>query len=140
MGALGSLIAALIRHIQAEQQVGVHLLDVFVDSFGAVAGVHQIQGGPDAVRCIESVNDLRSHHADDGDDVALFDAHRTESGGGLLDVHDEVGVGEFPAIVFHRRLVQAILVLPAHIVEGRTFRQGLVDELGIIVFEPRACL
>ena len=140
MGALGGLIAALIRHIQAEQQVGVHLLDVFVDAFGAVAGVHQIQGGPDAVRCIESVNDLRGHHTDDGDDVALFDAHRAESGGGLLDVHDEVGVGDFPAIVFHRRLAQAILVLPTHIVEGRTFRQGLVDELGIVVFEPRACL
>ena len=140
MGALGGLIAALIRHIQAEQQVGVHLLDVFVDAFGAVAGVHQIQGGPDAVRCIESVNDLRGHHADDGDDVALFDAHRAESGGGLLDVDDEVSIGELPAVVIQRGVVQMVFVPLADIFECRDGGNGLLNVLLVVIFEPRPSL
>ena len=47
VGALGSLLAAVVDHVQADEQVGVHLGDVIVDALSTIARVHQIQGGTD---------------------------------------------------------------------------------------------
>ena len=103
VGALGSLLAAVVDHVQADEQVGVHLGDVIVDALSTIARVHQIQGGTDHVGSIERIDDLRGHHADHGDDITLSDTCRPEGSSGLLGVHDEVCIGELPAIIFKGR-------------------------------------
>ena len=140
MGAPGGLTAAVVHHVQADQQMGIHFLDVLMDAVGAVPGVHQIQGRADAVGGVERIDDLRGHHADHGDDITLSDARRPEGSGSLLGVHDEVCIGELPAIIFKGRFRQAVLVLLPDKVESRTFRHRLVDVIGVVIFEPRASL
>ena len=140
MGAPGGLTAAVIHHVQADQQTRIHFLDVLMDAVGAVPGVHQIQGRTDAVGGVERIDDLRGHHADHGDDITLSDACRPEGSSGLLGVHDEVCIGELPAIIFKGRFRQAVLVLLPDKVESRTFRHRLVDVIGVVIFEPRASL
>ena len=137
---LGSLTAALVDDIEADQQVRVYFFDVVMDAFGAVARVHEIQGRTDAVCGIKRINDLRRHHADHGDDVAFLDASGAEGGGGLFDVHDQVCIGEFPTVVFKGWLSQTVLVLLADIVERRAFRNGLIDVLLAVILQPGACL
>ena len=74
MGALGSLMAALIHHIQADQQVGIHLFNVLADALHTVTGIHQVQSRADHVGGIERKDDLRGHHADHRGNIALFQA------------------------------------------------------------------
>ena len=85
--------------------MGVYLLDVLVDALDAVAGVYEVQGGADHVCCIEQGDDLGSHDAHHRYDVALLDADAPQGGGGLLDVDDEVSIGELPAVVIQRGVV-----------------------------------
>ena len=87
IGALFCLVAALIGHIQADQQAGIYLFDVLVDALNAVARVHQIQRCTDHIDSVEGVNHLGGHHADNGDDVALLHAESTEGGRGFLDLY-----------------------------------------------------
>ena len=136
VGALCGLTAALVHHVQADQQVGVHLLNVLTDAFDAVAGVHKVQGSADHVGGVEQGNDLRGHDADHRHDVALFDPGAPQGGGSLFDIDDEVGVGELPAIVVQCRIVQMVLVPMADKIECRKGGQGLVDVLLSVVFEP----
>ena len=136
IGAPGSLAAAVVHHVQADQQVGVHLLNVLTDAFDAVAGVHQIQGGSHHVGGIKQGDDLRGHDADHRDDVALFHPGAPQGGGGLFYVDDEVGVGELAAVVFQSRVVQVVLAPLADILKGREGRQGLIDEFLVVILEP----
>ena len=140
MGALCSLTAAFVNDVQAEEDVGIHLLDVFPDALFAVTGVYQIQGGTDQVGGIERIDDFRGHHADHGGDIAFFHAQCAQTGSGLFDVDDEVCIGDLPAVVLQRGSTQMLLVLLADKVKGRAVRQSLVDELGVIGLQPGACL
>ena len=135
-GALGGLVAALVGDVQADEQAGAHFLNVLVDALGAVARVHQIQRGTDHVGGVEGVNDLRGHDADHGDDIALLHADAAEGGGRLFHVDDQVCKGDLAAIVFQRSIGQVVLVLAADVLKGRTLRQGQVNELLVVVFQP----
>ena len=136
IGALFCLVAALIGHIQADQQAGIHLLDVLVDALNAVARVHQIQRCADHIDSVEGIDHLGGHHADNGDDVALFHAESTEGGRGFLDIHKEVCKGEFAAIILQSGLAQMVLVLMAEILKGAALGQGHVDVFLVIVLQP----
>ena len=139
VGALGSLLAAVVDHVQADEQVGVHLGDVLVDALSTIARVHQIQGGTDHVGSIERIDDLRGHHADHGGNVAFFHADGTEGRRRLFDVDDEVGISDLAAVIGDGGLGQVRFVLAADVLEGAAFRRRLIEELGVIVFEPRFC-
>ena len=136
VGALGGLTAALVHHVQADEQVGVHFLDVIPDALHAVAGVHQVQRGTDEVGRIEGIDDLGGHDAHHRDDVALFDAEAPEGGGGLFHVHHQVGVGENTAIVIQGGLAQTVFILVADVVEGGHLRQLLLQVLRIVILQP----
>ena len=136
VGALCGLTAALVHHVQADQQVGIHLFDILTDALDAVAGVHQIQGGSHHVGGVEQGDDLRGHDADHRDDVALFHPGAPQGGSGLFYVDDEVGVGELAAVVFQSRVVQVVLAPLADILKGREGRQGLIDEFLVVILEP----
>ena len=136
VGALCGLTAALVHDVQADQKMGVHLFDVLVDALDTVAGVYKVQGGADHVSGVEQSDDLRGHDADHRHDVALFDPDAPQGGSSLFDIDDEVGVGEFPAIVVQCRIVQMVPVPVADIIECRKGGQGLVDVLLSVVFEP----
>ena len=136
VGALCGLTAALVHHVQADQQVGVHLLNVLTDAFDAVAGVHKVQGSADHVGGIKQGDDLRGHDADHRDDVALFHPGAPQGGGGLFYVDDQIGVGELAAVVFQSRVVQVVLAPLADILKGREGRQGLIDEFLVVILEP----
>ena len=136
IGALFCLVAALIGHIQADQQAGIHLLDVLVDALNAVARVHQIQRCADHIDSVEGIDHLGGHHADNGDDVALLHAESTEGGSGFLDIHKEVCKGEFAAIILQSGLAQMVLVLMAEILKGAALGQRHVDVFLVIVLQP----
>ena len=136
MGALGGLTAALVHHVQADEQVRVHFLNVIADALDAVAGVHQVQGGTNEVGSVERVDDLRGHHADHGDDIALFDADTAERGCRLFHIDDEVRIGELAAVIIQGRLAQAVLVLLADVIKCRAGGQGLVNVLLCVIFQP----
>ena len=140
VGALGGLTAALVHDVQADQKMGVHLLDVLVDALDAVAGVYEVQGGADHVCCIEQGDDLGGHDAHDRYDVALLDADAPQGGGSLLDVDDEVSIGELPAVVIQRGVVQMVFVPLADIFECRDGGKGLLNVLLVVIFEPRPSL
>ena len=140
VGALGGLTAALVHDVQADQKMGVHLLDVLVDAFDTVAGVYEVQGGADHVCCIEQGDDLGGHDAHHRYDVALLDADAPQGGGGLLDVDDEVSIGELPAVVIQRGVVQMVFVPLADIFECRDGGKGLLNVLLVVIFEPRPSL
>ena len=133
-------MAAGVHHVQADQQAGLHLLDVLPDALGAVPGVYQIQGSAQQVGGVEGVDHLRGHHADHRDDIALFHPQRLQGGGGLFYLHDQVGVAELAAVVFQRGVAQMPLVAAADQLKGRALRHGLVDVLFIIILQPRLCL
>ena len=135
VGALCGLTAALVHDVQADEKVGVHLLNVLTDALDAVAGVHQIQGSADHVGGVEQGDDLRGHDADHRDDVALFHP-APQGGGGLFYVDDQIGVGELAAVVFQSRVVQVVLAPLADILKGREGRQGLIDEFLVVILEP----
>ena len=139
MGVFCRLMAALIRHIQADKQVRIHFLDVFADALGAVTGVHQIQRCTDHVGSVERINDLRCHHADHCGDIAFLHADGAEGGGCLFHVDDQVRISDPAAIVIDRGLGQVVLVLMADVLECGAVGYRLVDELLIIVFQPRLC-
>ena len=139
MGALGSLDTAVVGHVQADQQVRVHLSDVVVDALHAVPGVHQVQGGTDQVHSVESVDDLRGHDADHRGNVALLQANGTESGSGLFDIDKKVGIGDLAAKVLQSRLVQVLFVLLVQVLKGGAVRQGLADVTGVVVLQPGLC-
>ena len=67
MGAPGGLTAAVIHHVQADQQMGIHFLDVLMDAVGAVPGVHQIQGRTDAVSSVERIDGYQNRELDEMD-------------------------------------------------------------------------
>ena len=136
IGALFCLVAALIGHIQADQQAGIYLLDVFVDTLNAVARVHQIQRCTDHIDSVEGIDHLGGHHTDNGDDVALLHAESTEGGRGFLDIHKEVCKGEFAAIILQSGLAQVVFVLMAEILKGAALGQGHVDVFLVIVLQP----
>ena len=136
VGALCGLTAALVHDVQADEKVGIHLLDILMDALDAVAGVHKVQSGADHVSGVEQSDDLRGHDADHRHDVALFDPDAPQGGSSLFDIDDEVGVGELPAIVVQCCIVQMVLVPVADIIECRKGGQGLVDVLLSVVFEP----
>ena len=136
VGALCGLTAALVHHVQADQQVGIHLFDILTDALDAVAGVHQIQGGSHHVGGIKQGDDLRGHDADHRDDVALFYPGAPQGGGSLFDIDDQIGVGELAAVVFQSRVVQVVLAPLADILKGREGRQGLIDEFLVVILEP----
>ena len=133
-------MAAGVHHVQADQQAGLHLLDVLPDALGAVPGVHQIQGSAQQVGGVEGVDHLRGHHADHRDDIALFHPQRLQGGGGLFDLHDQVGIAELAAVVFQRGVAQMPLVVAADQLKGRALRHGLVDVLFLIILQPWLCL
>ena len=136
IGALFCLVAALIGHIQANQQAGIYLFDVLVDALNAVARVHQIQRCADHIDSVEGIDHLGGHHTDNGDDVALLHAESTEGGRGFLDIHKEVCKGEFAAIILQSGLAQMVLVLMAEILKGAALGQGHVDVFLVIVLQP----
>ena len=136
IGALFCLVAALVGHIQTDQQAGIHLLDVLVDALNAVARVHQIQRCTDHIGSVEGVDHLGGHHADNGDDVALLHADGTEGGSGFFDIHKEVCKGEFAAIILQSGLAQVVLVLMAEILKGAALGQRHVDEFLVIILQP----
>ena len=136
IGALFCLVAALIGHIQADQQAGIYFLDVLVDALNAVARVHQIQRCADHIDSVEGIDHLGGHHTDNGDDVALFHAESTEGGRGFLDIHKEVCKGEFAAIILQSGLAQMVLVLMAEILKGAALGQRHVDVFLVIVLQP----
>ena len=136
IGALFCLVAALIGHIQANQQAGIHLLDVLVDALNAVARVHQIQRCADHIDSVEGVDHLGGHHTDNGDDVALLHAESTEGSSGFLDIHKEVCKGEFAAIILQSGLAQVVLVLMAEILKSAALGQRHVDVFLVIVLQP----
>ena len=140
MGALGSLMAALIHHIQADQQVGIHLFNVLTDALHTVTGIHQVQSCADHVGGIERKDDLRGHHADHSGDIALFQARGPQGCCRLFDVDDKISVGELAAIVFQCSLAQPVLVLPADELKRRAGGHGLVNVLLIVEFQPGTCL
>ena len=140
MGALGSLMAALIHHIQADQQVGIHLFNVLTDTLHTVTGIHQVQSRADHVSGIERKDDLRGHHADHRGDIALFQARGPQGCCRLFDVDDKISVGELAAIVFQCGLAQPVLVLPADELKRRAGGHGLVNVLLIVEFQPGTCL
>ena len=140
MGALGSLMAALIHHIQADQQVGIHLFNVLTDALHTVTGIHQVQSRADHVGGIERKDDLRGHHADHRGDIALFQARGPQGGSCLFDIDDKISVGELAAIVFQCGLAQPVLVLPADELKRRAGGHGLVNVLLIVEFQPGTCL
>ena len=139
-GALCGLMAAGVHHVQADEQAGLHLLDVLPDALGAVPGVHQIQGSAQQVGGVEGVDHLRGHHADHRDDIALFHPQRLQGGGGLFDLHDQVGIAELASVVFQRGVAQMPLIVAADQLKGRALRHGLVDVLFLIILQPRLCL
>ena len=136
IGALFCLVAALIGHIQADQQAGIHLLDVLVDALNAVARVHQIQRCADHIDSVEGIDHLGGHHTDNGDDVALLHAESTEGSSGFLDIHKEVCKGEFAAIILQSGLAQMVLVLMAEILKSAALGQRHVDVFLVIVLQP----
>ena len=140
VGALGGLTAALVDDVQADQKMGVHLLDILVDALDAVAGVYEVQGGADHVCCIEQGDDLGGHDAHHRYDVALLDADAPQGGGSLLDVDDEVSIGGLPAVVIQRGVVQMVFVPLADIFECRDGGNGLLNVLLVVIFEPRPSL
>ena len=133
-------MAAGVHHVQADEQAGLHLLNVLPDALGAVPGVHQIQGSAQQVGGVEGVDHLRGHHADHRDDIALFHPQRLQGGGGLFYLHDQVGIAELAAVVFQRGVAQMPLVVAADQLKGRALRHGLVDVLFLIIFQPWLCL
>ena len=139
MGALGSLDTAVVGHVQADQQVRVHLSDVVVDALHAVPGVHQVQGGTDQVRSVESVDDLRGHDADHRGNVVPLQANGTEGGSGLFDVDKKIGIGDLAAKVLQSRLVQVLLVLLVQVLKSGAVRQGLANKAGVVILQPGLC-
>ena len=137
VGALCGLTAALVHDVQADEKVGVHLFDILMDALDTVAGVHKVQGGTDHVRCIEQGNDLGGHDAHYRYDVALLDADAPQGGSSLLDVDDKVSVGELPAVVIQRGVIQMVFVPLADIFECRDGGKGLLNVLLVVIFEPR---
>ena len=134
IGALFCLVAALIGHIQADQQVGIHLFNVLTDALHTVTGIHQVQSRANHVSGIERKDDLRGHHADHRGDIALFQARGPQGCCRLFDVDDKISVGELAAIVFQCGLAQPVLVLPADELKRRAGGHGLVNVLLIVEF------
>ena len=133
-------MALVVEQVHADQHPGIHLPDVFVDAFGAVTGVHQIEGGAHHVAGIEQVDQLGGHDADGGQDIALGHPGSPQGGSGLFDVDEQGGVGDVIVVVHKGALGQMALVLAADVVKGRAIGCGHIPVFGVVGGKPGHCL
>ena len=129
-------MALVVADVEADQQLGAGFLDVLVDAVGAVAGVHQVEGGPHHVGCVEQIDQLRGHDADAGDDIPLGHAGSPQGRSSLFHLDKQGGVGDLIAVIHQGNVGQMVFVLAADVVKGSAVRGGHIPELGFVGCKP----
>ena len=135
-GAAGGLVALVVEQVHADQHPGAGFLDVLVDALGAVAGVHQVQGGAHHVGGVEQVDQLGGHDADRRHDVPLAHPGGPQGGGGLFHVDDQGGVADVDAVVVQGDVRQVALVLAADVLESRAVGHRHIPVFGVVKGHP----